>query len=157
MPENMVKFRYLLAAGIIIIDQIVKYAVRTFMYLGESIPIIEDVFHLTYVQNRGAAFSILSGSRIFLIAVPLIAIAVAIWYLERHKSAHWTLALSLSMIIAGGLGNLIDRIALGFVTDMFDFHFWPVFNIADISVCVGAGFLVLYTLVFYGKTEKKSV
>lgn len=157
MPENMVKFRYLLAAGIIIIDQIVKYAVRTFMYLGESIPIIEDVFHLTYVQNRGAAFSILSGSRIFLIAVPLIAIAVAIWYLERHKSAHWTLALSLSMIIAGGLGNLIDRIALGFVTDMFDFHFWPVFNVADISVCVGAGFLVLYTLVFYGKTEKKSV
>ena len=153
----MVKFRYLLAAGIIIIDQIVKYAVRTFMYLGESIPIIEDVFHLTYVQNRGAAFSILSGSRIFLIAVPLIAIAVAIWYLERHKSAHWTLALSLSMIIAGGLGNLIDRIALGFVTDMFDFHFWPVFNVADISVCVGAGFLVLYTLVFYGKTEKKSV
>ena len=157
MPENMVKFRYLLAAGIIIIDQIVKYAVRTFMYLGESIPIIEDVFHLTYVQNRGAAFSILSGSRIFLIAVPLILIAVAIWYLERHKSAHWTLALSLSMIIAGGLGNLIDRIALGFVTDMFDFHFWPVFNVADISVCVGAGFLVLYTLVFYGKTEKKSV
>ncbi len=157
MPENMVKFRYLLAAGIIIIDQIVKYAVRTFMYLGESIPVIEDVFHLTYVQNRGAAFSILSGSRIFLIAVPLIAIAVAIWYLERHKSAHWTLALSLSMIIAGGLGNLIDRIALGFVTDMFDFHFWPVFNVADISVCVGAGFLVLYTLVFYGKTEKKSV
>ncbi len=157
MPENMVKFRYLLAAGIIIIDQIVKYAVRTFMYLGESIPIIEDVFHLTYVQNRGAAFSILSGSRIFLIAVPLIAIAVAIWYLERHKSAHWTLALSLCLIIAGGLGNLIDRITLGFVTDMFDFHFWPVFNVADISVCVGAGFLVLYTLVFYGKTEKKSV
>ena len=157
MPENMVKFRYLLAAGIIIIDQIVKYAVRTLMYLGESIPVIEDIFHLTYVQNRGAAFSILSGSRIFLIAVPLIAIAVAIWYLERHKSAHWTLALSLSMIIAGGLGNLIDRIALGFVTDMFDFHFWPVFNVADISVCVGAGFLVLYTLVFYGKTEKKSV
>ena len=157
MPENMVKFRYLLAAGIIIIDQIVKYAVRTFMYLGESIPIIEDVFHITYVQNRGAAFSILSGSRIFLIAVPLIAIAVAIWYLERHKSAHWTLVLSLCLIIAGGLGNLIDRIALGFVTDMFDFHFWPVFNVADISVCVGAGFLVLYTLVFYGKTEKKSV
>ena len=67
------------------------------------------------------------------------------------------LVLSLCLIIAGGLGNLIDRIALGFVTDMFDFHFWPVFNVADISVCVGAGFLVLYTLVFYGKTEKKSV
>ena len=77
--------------------------------------------------------------------------------MEKHKKEHWTLTLSLSLIIAGGIGNLIDRLSLGFVTDMLDFKIWsPVFNVADIGVCVGVGFLILYTLVFYGKTEKKT-
>ena len=146
----MIKFRYLLIAAIILLDQIVKLAVRSLMYLGESIPVLENVFHITYVQNRGAAFSMFSGSGLMLIIVPAIA-------MEKHKKEHWTLTLSLSLIIAGGIGNLIDRLSLGFVTDMLDFKIWsPVFNVADIGVCVGAGFLILYTLVFYGKTEKKT-
>ena len=62
--------------------------------------------------------------------------------------------LSLCLIISGGLGNLIDRVFMGFVTDMFDFRIWPVFNVADIAVCLGAGFLILYTLAFYGKTSE---
>ena len=69
-------------------------------------------------------------------------------YMERHLTDHWSLPLSLCLIIGGGIGNLIDRIFLGFVTDMIDFRFFPVFNIADIAVCVGAGFLILYTLFF---------
>ena len=129
----MVKFRYLLIAGIILLDQIVKFAVRELMYVGESIPVIENVFHLTYVQNKGAAFSLFSGSGFMLIVLPVIALAVAVWYMETHKDVHWTLPLSLSLIIAGGLGNLIDRLFLGYVTDMIDFKIWsPVFNIADI-------------------------
>ena len=151
----MVKFRYLLIAGIILLDQIVKFAVRELMYVGESIPVIENVFHLTYVQNKGAAFSLFSGSGFMLLVLPVIALAVAVWYMETHKDVHWTLPLSLSLIIAGGLGNLIDRLFLGYVTDMIDFKIWsPVFNIADIAVCVGAGFLILYTLAFYGKDGK---
>ena len=122
-------------AGIILLDQIVKFAVRELMYVGESIPVIENVFHLTYVQNRGAAFSLFSGSGFMLIVLPVIALAVAVWYMETHKDVHWTLPLSLSLIIAGGLGNLIDRLFLGYVTDMIDFKIWsPVFNIADIAV-----------------------
>ena len=127
----MVKFRYLLIAGIILLDQIVKFAVRELMYVGESIPVIENVFHLTYVQNRGAAFSLFSGSGFMLIVLPVIALAVAVWYMETHKDVHWTLPLSLSLIIAGGLGHLIDRLFLGYVTDMIDFKIWsPVFNLS---------------------------
>ncbi|MBR5517047.1 MAG: signal peptidase II [Firmicutes bacterium] len=150
----MKKYRYLWILGIILIDQIVKYIIRGAMYVGESIPVIKDVFHITYVQNRGAAFNILDGQGLILTIIPAIAIIVGIWYMEKHLKEHWTLALSLILIVSGGIGNLIDRTMLGFVTDMIDFRFWPVFNIADIAVCVGAGFLILYTLLFYEEKEK---
>ena len=83
-----------------------------------------------------------------IMVVSFLALCVAVWYMERHKGEHWTLLLALELIISGGAGNLIDRAALGFVTDMFDMHFWPVFNIADIAICVGCGFLILYMFVF---------
>ncbi len=156
LPFEMIKLRYLLIAVIVLLDQIVKFAVRALMYIGESVPVLENVFHITYVQNRGAAFSMFSGARFILIILPAAAIFAAIWYMEKNKKEHWSLSLSLCLIIAGGLGNLIDRLFLGFVTDMFDFRIWPVFNIADIAVCVGAGFLILYTLAFYGKNDKKT-
>lgn len=151
----MVKFRYLLIAGIILLDQIVKFAVRSLMYTGESIPVIENVFHITYVQNRGAAFSLFSGSGFMLLILPAAAICFALWYMESHRNEHWTMIFSLSLIISGGIGNIADRLFLGFVTDMFDFRIWPVFNVADIAVCAGAGFLILYTLVYYGKPCKE--
>ncbi len=151
----MKKNRYILVAGIILLDQIAKLIVRSTMFVGQSIPVIEDVFHITYVQNRGAAFSMLSGQSMILIMIPAIAIAVALWYMEKHLNGHWTMILSLILIISGGIGNLIDRSILKFVTDMFDFRFWPVFNVADIAVCVGAGFLILYTFMFSDKEETK--
>ena len=150
----MKKYRYLWIVGIILIDQIVKYIIRSAMYIGESIPVVRDVFHITYVQNRGAAFNMLDGQSLILTLVPAVAIIVAIWYMEKHLNEHWTLILSLGLVISGGIGNLIDRTILGFVTDMLDFRFWPVFNVADIAVCVGAGFLILYTLLFYEEKEK---
>ena len=88
-----------------------------------------------------------------LILVPAIAIAIGVWYMEKHLEEHWTLLVSLVLVIAGGIGNLIDRCFMGFVTDMFDFRIWPVFNIADIAVCVGAGLLILYTFAFYEEKE----
>jgi signal peptidase II len=151
---EMSKIRYLLIVAIVLLDQITKFSVRGLMYIGESIPVIEDIFHITYVQNRGAAFSLFSGSGVMLIIIPIAALLLAIWYMEKHKGEHWTLTLSLCLIISGGLGNLIDRVFMGFVTDMFDFRIWPVFNVADIAVCLGAGFLILYTLAFYGKTSE---
>ena len=151
----MKKNRYLWVVGIILLDQIVKLVVRSTMYVGQSIPVINDIFHFTYVQNRGAAFNMLDGKSVILIAIPTIAIAIATWYMEKHLEEHWTLFVSLVLVIAGGIGNLIDRCFMGFVTDMFDFRFWPVFNVADIAVCVGAGILVLYTFAFYEEKEKK--
>ena len=154
MPvREMKKFRYVLVVGIILLDQAVKLLVRTAMYVGQSFPVLADFFHITYVQNRGAAFSILSGKFLLLVGVPAAAVIFALWYMEKHIDCHWTLMLSLCLIISGGIGNLIDRVIMGFVTDMFDFGFFPVFNVADIAVCVGAGFLILYTFWFSEKEQ----
>lgn len=138
---------------ILALDQVIKAVVRSVMYVGESIPVIEDVFHLTYVQNRGAAFSMFSGQWFILIIIPVMAILVAAWYMKNHENEHWSLSLALGLVISGGIGNLIDRVAFGYVTDMFDFRIWPVFNVADIAVCVGAGFLILYTIFYYDKQK----
>ena len=97
----MKKYRYLLVIGIIVLDQVVKLMVRSSMFVGQSIPIIDGVFHLTYVQNRGAAFSLLYGQNVFLIFVPTIAVLLAIWYMEKHLKEHWTMILALSLLVRG--------------------------------------------------------
>ena len=150
----MKKLRYVIIAAIIAVDYILKVHIRETMYVGQSNPVIEGIFSITYVQNRGAAFSIFEGKEVLLMIFPAIAVMIAVWYMERHKNEHWTFLAAMEMIIAGGLGNLIDRIARGFVTDMFDFHFWPVFNIADIAIVVGCGFLILFMFMF-DESDKK--
>ncbi len=154
----MKKTRYLLILALILLDQAVKYLVRSTMYVGESIPVIQDIFHFTYVQNTGAAFSMFEGMSTFLTLVPLAALIVAVWYMEKHLKEHWTFLLSMILIIAGGVGNLIDRFWLGYVTDLFDFCLinFPVFNIADIGICVGCFFLVVYIFFFDNKPEEKT-
>ena len=146
----MKKARYLLIAGILLLDQIVKYVVRAGMEVGDTIPVIRNVFHFTYVQNRGAAFNMFDGMAAFLTFVPLIAVIGVIWYMEKHLHEHVTLPLALALIIAGGVGNLIDRVTLGFVTDMLHFCLidFPVFNIADIAICVGCFLLVVFVFFF---------
>ncbi len=134
-------------------DQLIKLLIRSSMYIGESIPIIKDLFHITYVQNRGGAFSLFSDYGVMLIIIPIVAIILGIWYMKKHQHCHWTLTCSLCLIISGGVGNLIDRMAFGFVTDMFDFRFFPVFNIADMAVCIGAGLMILYMFAFADKDE----
>ena len=148
------KLRYVLLALLIALDQGVKYLVRLNMVPGESSPVIKNIFHITYVQNKGVAFSLFSGQGFVTIIIPLLGIIFAIYYMERHgKSEHWTLTASLLLIASGGLGNIIDRLTMGFVTDMFDFRIWPVFNVADIAICVGACVMVLY--VAYGEKWQK--
>ena len=115
------------------------------------------MFHLTYVRNTGAAFNLFEGMSLFLQIVTLIALIFAVWFMEKHLQRHWTLPLSMIMIISGGAGNLLDRVMLGYVTDLFEFkliHF-PVFNVADIAICTGCFILVLYTFVFDRPAEEK--
>ena len=143
---------YLIAAAVIVFDRVVKKLVVSNMVPWETIPVIEDIFHFTYVQNRGAAFSMWQGQWIILIGFPLAAIAVGLIliYLKRNKWDKLMLT-SVAMICGGGLGNLIDRIMLGYVVDLFDFRVFPVFNIADIFICVGCGLMVLDVLFFERK------
>ena len=108
--------------------------------LHESVPVIPGVFHLTLVHNRGAAFGILRNQLIVFIAVSLAAIAYIIAVIRRSPGRLQQAALSL--VLAGAAGNLIDRVALGYVVDFLDFRVWPVFNVADSAICTGAGLLV---------------
>ena len=111
----MKKARYVLIAGILLVDQLVKYVVRSHMYVGESIPVIQGVFHLTYVRNTGAAFNLFEGMSMFLQIVTFFALFFAVWFMEKHLQRHWTLLLSMILIISGGAGNLLDRLFLGSV------------------------------------------
>ena len=149
------KFRYLIIVIILIIDYVLKSHIRATMYAGQSFALIDDIFSITYVQNRGAAFSILEGKEMLLVLIPALALVMAVVYMEKFRNGHWTFLLAMELIIAGGVGNLLDRITLGFVTDMFDFHFWPVFNIADIAIVVGCGFLILFMFKFDESGKKE--
>lgn len=147
LPRNLYMRYYLFVTAIIAFDQLSKLMVRKFMHVGETIAIAGDFFHLTYVRNSGAAFSMLSGERVILVLIPIIVVICALWYFNTHKEKHWIFYTAWAMIIAGGIGNLIDRIVFGWVTDMFDFSiFPPVFNIADISVTLGCALFIIYTL-----------
>jgi len=151
----MKRARYLLIAAILVLDQVTKYMIRSRMFVGQTIPLLDGVFHITYVQNTGAAFNMFEGMQTFLQIVPLVALVFAVWYMERHLQAHWTLPASLILIISGGIGNLIDRFAMDFVTDMLDFCLidFPVFNVADIAICVGCGLLIVN--MFFFDTDKQ--
>ena len=151
----MKKGKYVIILLVILLDQLVKAAVRSSFEPWESRDVLGDIFALTYVQNTGAAFNMFSGMSTLLVVVPLIAMVLGIWYMEKHRSEHWTLPLSLSLVIGGGVSNILDRAFMGFVTDMFDFHFWPVFNVADIAICTGCGLLVIYILKFCGNEKKE--
>ena len=145
----------ILMVAALIADQLTKYLVRSNMAVGESISVIGDFFRLTHYENDGAAFSSLSGQRAILIIIPVIAIIAGLVYMFTHRRAHRLLQTALALVISGGAGNLIDRIAAGKVTDMFDFSiFPPIFNVADISVVVGCGLLIVY-IFLYDRLEKK--
>ena len=160
-PRFLYMVYYFIAAGIIVLDQIVKYAVLTGMYTWQTIPLVENVFHLTYVQNRGAAFSMWEQQWIILVALPAVVLAAglaSIW-IKRTKWSRVTLT-SVAFICGGGIGNLIDRIARGYVVDMFDCRFipridFPVFNVADIFICVGCGLLLLDVIFLEGKRAEQ--
>ncbi len=141
--------------AVLLADKAVKHAVSSGMLPGESIPVIDGVFHITYVQNRGVAFSIMEGQWAVLIALPCAALTAGIiLILLKRKKWHRLLLTAVAFICGGGLGNLIDRITEGYVVDMFDFRIFPVFNIADIFICVGCGLLLLYVLFFERSGEK---
>ncbi|MGE4549408.1 MAG: signal peptidase II [Intestinibacillus sp.] len=140
-------------------DQLVKYWAVTVLQAvpGGTIPLIQNVFHLTYVENRGAAFSILQN-KIWLFVLITVVILGAMVYVLRRGLLHTALGRWAVYVIAGGaVGNLLDRIFRHYVVDLFDFrliHF-PVFNVADICVCVGGVLFAYYFLFQHDKAVKE--
>lgn len=146
---------YVIAAAVIVLDRVVKYLVVSNLSPWESIPVIEGIFHFTYVQNRGAAFSMWEEQWLILEVLPLAVIAAGLVLLFRKRKSWDKLMLTaIAFICGGGLGNLIDRMSLGYVVDLFDFRVFPVFNIADIFICAGCGLMVLDILFFERKHSK---
>lgn len=130
------------------IDQYSKYLVRTKMEVFETYPIIEDFFHLTYVQNKGAAFGMFQGATVIFAVVTLIVIVGMIYFSLKHKNMSLVWKVTLTLIASGAVGNLIDRLWLGYVVDMFDFRgIWSfIFNFADVCVVVGGCVMMLLVL-----------
>ena len=143
----------------IVADQLVKYWAVTVLQAmpDQTIPLIPSVFHLTYVENRGAAFSILQN-KVWLFVLITVVILGAMAYVLRRGLLRTALGRWSVYVIAGGaIGNLLDRIFRHYVVDLFDFrliHF-PVFNVADICVCVGGVLFACYFLFQHDKAEKK--
>lgn len=148
---------YILSIILVGIDQLVKWWVRSSIPLGESIPFLPYVMDLTYTQNTGAAFSSFSGMTWLLTLVSLGAsVVIAVLLRKDFFPGKWG-KLALSLILAGAVGNLIDRALLGFVTDMFETTFiqFAVFNVADICVVAGGFLMAAYVLLLWDKDREK--
>ena len=146
----------LIGVGILIADFISKMLVKANFKIGESKDLIEGILSLTYIRNRGMAWGLLENQRWLFIAGTILAVSVMLWYIIKHKKAHFTGKLGISLSVSGALGNLGDRIFYkDGVGDFIGAEFieFPIFNIADISVCVGVAFLVIYIL-FFEKNNK---
>ena len=141
---------YLILAVIVIgLDQLSKWLVVAYLEPVGSLKLIPDFLHLTYLENEGAAFGTLSDHRwVFMISSTVAIVALGVYlfrFAENNRLLRWALA----FVLGGGIGNMIDRIALGYVIDFIDFcGIWRyIFNVADSFVCIGMGMLALYVLL----------
>lgn len=129
------------------IDQISKLLVVNLLTKTDSITIIKNFFYLTYINNDGAAFSILVGKRIFLILIAVLVIVMLIRYIKKNNIQNKLELVSISLIIGGSLGNLMDRVVRGYVIDFLDFKIFnynfPIFNLADTFIVIGVFLLLL--------------
>lgn len=147
-------------------DQLTKYLIFPGLETlpGRTLPVIEDVFHLSPVKNTGASFGMLQGMRWLFIVVTIIVLIAAVYIMIKYRHKHSRfIKVCIAVMFAGAAGNLFDRIAFGYVRDFLDFRlfdFWKwIFNVADASLVVGAIMLGVYILFFYkdGKTKEPDV
>jgi len=145
-------FFYLIVLAIILLDQTFKALINSKMFPGQTIPVLKNFFHLTYVQNTGAAFGILAGKQWFLVLVVMLVI-LFIMYFHFRLSEFDPLQLPMAFILGGSLGNLIDRLRLFFVVDYLDLRVWPVFNFADVMINLGVLLIVVNVLFRHRRGE----
>jgi signal peptidase II len=151
----LIKNRYvpliLIAGPVVFADQLTKAVVRQTMALYESIPVISGFFHLTRIHNPGGAFGFLAGQppavrQIMFLAVSSLAVGLLVWFYHNTPRTHPWLSVSIALIFAGAIGNLVDRLRFGYVVDFLDFFVgswhWPAFNVADSAISVGVGLFI---------------
>ncbi len=150
----------LLILATVFIDQISKYLVVIYMDLHQSIDIIPGVFRFTYIQNKGAAFGSMADNRWIFMILSSVAIIAILVYLFWKKPQSKLILSAIILLVGGGIGNMIDRIRLGYVIDFLDFCAFPkiwmwVFNVADAFVCVGAGLLILWFILDMARESRE--
>jgi signal peptidase II len=156
------KYLLFLGAPLFVLDQLTKWLVRKEIRYGSEIPIIPGFFSLVHASNTGAAFSMLTGNNLFFILLAIGALVFLAFILIRHHQTNdnrkrlTTLTqISIALLVSGILGNLVDRLMRGAVTDFLYFYIrqysWPSFNVADSCICIAAGLLILGSLK---KTDK---
>jgi signal peptidase II len=149
----------LLGLAVLVLDQLTKQWVRSAYTYGDSNPVIHGFFNLVYVRNDGAAWNMLSGHSIILILVSVVVLVLLLIYRRSFLQEQFSHKILLGLMIGGIVGNLVDRIRFGWVTDFLDFHIgthhWPSFNIADSAICIAVG-LYIITNFLEERAKKKS-
>ena len=140
-----------------VIDQLIKLYINSSIALNEERGFIPHVLSITHIRNSGAAWSIMEGKTWFLVLLPVVMIAAALWFMYRSRHGSRLALISLGLVVGGGIGNLIDRVRLHEVIDylkceLFDF---PIFNFADTCVVVGAVMFCIYMFFFDGSDKKE--
>ena len=135
-----------IVTSIIFLDQLSKFLVVRFLQLNTPVSLIKNILDITLVHNRGAAFGILKNQLFLFIAISFFTIIFIFLHLKNKKNS-FLLKVCLSLILAGAVGNLIDRLRFGYVIDFLDFHVWPVFNLADSALTIGS-LLLSWELLF---------
>lgn len=138
---------------LVIIDQLSKYYIQSTMMLGESIPVWEDIFHITYILNPGAAFGMMANQTAFFVVLALAIVGAVIYFYPTIRRESRAMKIGIGLLLGGAIGNLIDRVQIGMVIDFFDFRIWPIFNIADIGIVCGAGIILAVSFLTRDKNE----
>lgn len=154
----MLAIYWIISALIIGLDQWVKWLIVDNFALGETKPVIPGILSLNHIRNFGAAWSLLEGKMWFFTVVTIIAVVVILTLMIKNRSNgnRWFM-IGLTLILAGAIGNFIDRVRLGYVIDMFqtDFMNFPIFNVADISLVIGVICVLIYIILDEKEQRKK--
>ncbi len=146
---------FLFAIIVVLFDQITKWFIQKHLFLGQSKQVISDFFQITYTTNPGAAFSILANApvvfrTVFFLTISIVTILCIIFFSKRIAGFGAKFKISFGLILGGAIGNLIDRIRFGAIVDFLDVglgkYRWPIFNVADSSICIGAFLLFIFVL-----------
>lgn len=153
----MLALAFLVVGALVICDQLTKYMVVSFIKPSDDVSVIGELLKFTYLENRGAAFGILQNQRWIFIIITVLIICAFIWMMIRYEIKSKMLYAASLLIVAGGVGNLIDRIFLGYVVDFIKVSFFPpVFNFADCCVTIGCALLIISVIAVKTPIVKKT-